>query len=130
MLSTRTFSFLLLFFATISASSVWAQSGGNSTSVTGTVLDPSGAVVPSATVEIHNPVSQFERSTTTDSKGNFSIPNVPFNPYHLSVSAQGFAPYTQDVDVRSLVPLNLKVNLQIGASATVVTVESGGDLVE
>jgi carboxypeptidase family protein len=67
MLSTRTFSFLLLFFATISASSVWAQSGGNSTSVTGTVLDPSGAVVPNATVEIHNPVSQFERSTTTDS---------------------------------------------------------------
>jgi hypothetical protein len=130
MLSTRSFSFLLLFFATISASAVWAQSGGNSTSVTGTVLDPSGAVVPNATVEIHNPVSQFQRSTATDSNGNFSIPNVPFNPYHLSVSAQGFASYAQDVDVRSLVPLNLKVNLQVGTSATVVTVESGGDLVE
>ena len=34
-----------------------AQSGGNATSVTETVVDPSGAVVPSATVEIHNPVS-------------------------------------------------------------------------
>ena len=43
---------------------VQAQSG-NSTSVGGTVLDPSGAVVPNATVEIRNPVSQFERTVTT-----------------------------------------------------------------
>jgi Carboxypeptidase regulatory-like domain/TonB-dependent Receptor Plug Domain len=132
MLSIRTVSFflvLLLLFVLVSLSS-FAQSGGNSTSVTGTVLDPSGAVVPDATVEIHNSVSQFSRSTTTDSKGNFTIPNVPFNPYHLGVSAAGFAPYAQDVDVRSLVPLNVKVGLKVGASSEVVTVESGGDLIE
>jgi hypothetical protein len=108
----------------------YAQSGGNSTSVTGTVVDPSGAVVPNATVEIHNPVSQFDRSTATDSKGNFSILNVPFNPYHLSVSAAGFAPYSQDIDVRSLVPLSVKANLKVTASSEVVMVEGGGDLIE
>jgi hypothetical protein len=108
----------------------YAQSGGNSTSVTGTVSDPSGAVVPNATVEIHNPVSQFSRSTTTDDKGNFSIPNVPFNPYHLSVSAPGFASHAQDIDVRSLVPLNVKVALKVSGSSEVVTVESGTDLIE
>jgi hypothetical protein len=37
----------------------YAQSGGSSTSITGTVADPSGAVVANATVEIHNPVSGF-----------------------------------------------------------------------
>src|SRR6202521_720971 len=84
-----------------------AQSGGNATSVTGTVVDPSGAVVPSATVEIHNPVSGFDRITSTDASGRFSIPNVPFNPHHLSVTGQGFASYAQDVDVRSGVPLNI-----------------------
>ncbi len=106
------------------------QSGGNSTSVTGTVLDPSGAVVPGARVQIHNPVSQFDRSTTTDSKGNFTISNVPFNPYHMSITAEGFAPYAQDIDVRSLVPLNVTASLKVTASSEVVTVESGTDLIE
>lgn len=111
--------------------SAYPQAGGNSTSVTGVVLDPSGAVVPNATVTIHNPVSQFNRSTTTDNNGNFSIPNVPFNPYHVSVSAAGFAPYAQDIDVRSLVPLNVKMNLKVTASSEVVNVEGeGGDLIE
>jgi hypothetical protein len=132
MLSIRRLAFLFAFVSWIGLSGVplLAQSGGNSTSVTGTVLDPSGAVVPNATVEVHNAVSQFNRSTETDSKGNFSIPNVPFNPYHLSVSAPGFGPYAQDIDVRSLVPLNLKVNLAVSGSSEVVTVESGGDLIE
>jgi carboxypeptidase family protein len=70
-----------------------AQSG-SSTSVSGTVLDPSGAVVPNATVEIRNPVSAFDRTTPTDSAGQFTIPNVPFNPYHLKVTAPGFAAYS------------------------------------
>jgi hypothetical protein len=108
----------------------YAQSGGNSTSVTGTVSDPSGAVVPNATVEIHNPVSAFSRITTTDSAGKFSIPNVPFNPYHITVTATGFAPYSQDIDVRSLVPLTVNINLKVEGASTEVTVESGSDLVE
>ena len=93
-----------------------AQTSGNS-SLSGVVSDPTGAVVPGATVEIHNPVSQFSRSTTTDGEGQFSFTNIPFNPYHLSVTAKGFGAYSQDVDVRSAVPLNLKVALQIQGSA-------------
>src|SRR4029077_15921014 len=94
-------AFILMFYLGLGLDAN-AQVGGNSTSVTGTVSDPSGAVVPDATVGIHNPVSAFGRSTTTDAAGKFSIPNVPFNPYHMSISATGFAPYAQDVDVRSL----------------------------
>ena len=118
------------FFCLVLSLGAYAQSGGNSTSVTGTVTDPSGAVVANATVEIHNPVSGFSRSTNTDNAGKFSIPNVPFNPYHLAVTGQGFAPHAQDVDVRSLVPLNVTISLQVAGSSTVVTVESGSDLVE
>jgi Carboxypeptidase regulatory-like domain/TonB-dependent Receptor Plug Domain len=108
----------------------YAQSGGNSTSVTGTVFDPSGAVVPSATVEIHNPVSGFDRTVTTNASGNFSIPNVPFNPYHLNVSSQGFAPYAQDIDVRSVVPVNLNVKLKVESTETVTVESSAEDLLE
>jgi len=107
-----------------------AQSGGNSTSVTGTVLDPSGAVVPNAMVEIHNPVSQFSRTTVTDSSGKFSIPNVPFNPYHVSVTGSGFAPYAQDIEVRSVVPVNVSIVLKVAGSSESVTVEAAGDLLE
>jgi Carboxypeptidase regulatory-like domain/TonB-dependent Receptor Plug Domain len=103
----------------------------NYTSVQGTVVDPTGAVVPGAAVEIRNPVSHFERTTTTDDSGAFSVPNVPFNPYHMTVSHSGFASYTQDIEPRSPVPLNLKITLPLATTAETVTVESNGaDLVE
>src|SRR5208282_3173669 len=114
----------------LSVGSANAQSGGGSGSLNGTVLDPSGAVVASATVEIHNPVSRYDRTTTTDGKGNFSFSNVPFNPYHMTVTAAGFAQTAQDVEVRSVVPASVKVTLEVTASSTTVTVEAGADLVE
>ncbi|MGO9344925.1 MAG: carboxypeptidase regulatory-like domain-containing protein, partial [Terriglobales bacterium] len=107
-----------------------AQSGGSSGSINGTVLDPSGAVVPNAGVEIHQAVSGYDRTTTTDSKGNFTFPNVPFNPYHMTVTAAGFAQYAQDVEIRSVVPASVKVSLQVSGTSTTVSVESAGDLVE
>ena len=107
-----------------------AQSGGSSSSISGTVLDPSGAVVANAMVEIRNAVSGFDRTTITDGNGKFNFPNVPFNPYHMTVTASGFARSAQDVEVRSAVPVNLNVSLTVVGSSDTVTVEAGGDLVE
>jgi hypothetical protein len=120
-------TFVVVFCLAIGLDAV-AQS--NSASISGTVVDPSGAVVANAVVEVHNPVSHFDRSATTDSSGRFSVPNVPFNPYHLSVTGAGFAPYAQDVEVRSVVPLDVKIGLKVAGSSESVTVEAGGDLVE
>ena len=109
----------------------YGQSAGNSGSVTGTVVDSTGAVVAKARVEIQNPVSGFDRSALTDSSGRFEFTNVPFNPYHLTVTAEGFASYVQDVEPRSSVPVTVSVKLQIAGSTTSVTVEAeGGDLIE
>ncbi len=106
-----------------------AQSG--SSSISGTVADPSGAVVANATVELKNPVSGFSRTVTTDAAGKFSIVNVPFNPYHMSVNAQGFSPYVSDVDVQSGVPVTVNITLRVNTSMESVTVEAnGGDLIE
>ncbi|HEY1678601.1 MAG TPA: TonB-dependent receptor [Candidatus Sulfotelmatobacter sp.] len=108
-----------------------AQSVGNSGSVSGTVTDPTGAVIPNAKVEIRNPVSGFDRSTVTDSAGKFEITNIPFNPYHLTVSAEGFGAYVQDIETRSSVPVAVPIKLQVTGDRTVVTVEEkGGDLIE
>src|SRR5580692_515422 len=124
------FVLLCLFVSSLSGI-VRAQGVGNSASITGTVLDPVGAVVPKATVEIHNVVSGLDRSTTTDNMGNFSFVNVPYNPYHLSVNVTGFASYAQDVDVRSSITSNLKINLSLAGQVSNVTVEAtAGDLIE
>ena len=114
----------------LAASELRAQTG-NSGSIEGVVKDPSGAVIAGATVEIMNPVSGYTRTASTGTDGAFSFGNVPFNPYHLTVTEQGFKSYTQDVDVRSSVPVAAQISLQLGAASTSVTVEaSGGDLVE
>jgi hypothetical protein len=107
-----------------------ALTGVQAQSISGTVVDPTGAVVSNATVEIHNPVSRYDRSITTDASGKFNFTNVPFNPYHLKVTATGFAAYAQDVEIRSSIPIEVPIKLQVAGSATTVTVEAGADLVE
>ena len=105
----------------------WAQSG----SIVGTVNDPSGAAITTATVEIRDVVSGYERSTNTAADGSFHFTNIPFNGYHMTVTAAGFATQNQDVEVRSTVPVSVQVPLKIVTNATTVTVESNGaDLVE
>ncbi len=127
--------FGILMFAFLAAGA-WLFAGvaqaqtGNSSTITGTVVDPSGGIVAKAAVTIHDPVSGYERSATTDSSGNFTFSNVPFNPYHLTVTAAGFAPYAQDVLIRSSVPVSLKISLGLSAVSATVTVEAGEDLLE
>lgn len=110
---------------------IFTAVGAQAQSINGTVVDPTGAVIPTATVEIHNPVSHYDQSTTTDSSGHFSFTNVPFNPYHLSVNAPGFTPYARDVEIRSNVPLEVPIKLQVTGSSTTVDVEAtASDLLE
>src|SRR3954470_24594253 len=61
------------------------QAAGNAGTITGVVTDPSGAVVPNATVTLSNAVSGFSRNATTDPTGAYTLSNIPFNTYRLSV---------------------------------------------
>jgi hypothetical protein len=122
----KKFSALAAFF--VLAALAVAQSGSGT--VRGSILDPSGGVIKGATVEIHNPVSQYGQTTQTDAEGKFAFDNVPFNNYHVSASAQGFMPARQDLNIRSTVPIDMKLSLKLGTSIETVTVTEGGDLVE
>jgi Carboxypeptidase regulatory-like domain len=118
------FSLLVMVFSA-------AGQNGNAGSIEGVAKDPSGGAVVNATVEIQNPVTGYTRTIATGADGSFRFTNVPFNPYHLTVTAPGFEMFTKDVDVRSSVPANVQVTLKVGTAVTSVTVEaSGGDLVE
>ena len=62
---------------------------------TGSVLDPSGAAIIGATVEIQNPVSHYQQSVLTNAQGNFEFDNIPYNNYHASAtSKQSAASYS------------------------------------
>lgn len=106
----------------------WAQSSGT---IEGSVKDPSGAAIVGATVDIANPVTEYTRTTTTSEDGTFRFTNVPFNPYHMTVTAPGFANLAQDVEVRSTVPIRADVSLKVSTEVTSITVEGKGqDLIE
>jgi hypothetical protein len=124
------YSRVFLLFAVAAGIQVSAFSQTNAGSVQGLVTDGTGAVIPGARVTIENPVSGLSRETTSDASGHYQFVNLPFNPYHLVISANGFASISQDVDVRSAIAQTLTTKLQIGAASTTVTVEGIGDLVE
>ena len=105
--------------------------GGNAGTIHGTVTDLSGAVIPNATIHLSNQVSGLNRTGTSNATGQFEFSNVPFNSYQITITAPGFSKLTQNVDIRSVVGVNLTLPLQVGeASSTTVTVEAGGDLIE
>jgi hypothetical protein len=107
------------------------QSAGNAGTVTGLVTDPSDLVVANASVTLSNAISGFTRTVITDNFGAFTITNIPFNTYRLTVIASTLAPATQTVDVQSFVPVTLKTTLKVASASTTVEVTaSGGDLIE
>jgi hypothetical protein len=112
------------------AVAAYGAQGGNAGSIRGTVTDPSGAVIPGATVHLKNAVSGLDRTIASDATGQFEIDNVPFNNYELTVSAPGFTAMSQSFVLRSSVGQTLKLVMQVAAANSTVTVEASGDLVE
>ena len=129
------FAFHLALLLAITAGTVQtlsAQSLGSAGTVTGVVADPNGAVVPNASVTIANPVTGYTRTVNTGSDGSFRFTDVPPNTYSLGVSASGFNAAQQRLEVRTSVPISLKIPLAVGGATETVTVTSGGasDVVE
>ncbi|MDX6694502.1 MAG: hypothetical protein QOF02_2105 [Blastocatellia bacterium] len=117
---------LVLLLAIISASNTHAraQALGGAGTVSGVVTDPNGAVVPSASINIANPVTGYTRTTKTDAEGAFRFDNVPPNNYQLSVTAEGFTTAAQSLTVRTSVPISLKIPLTLSGANASVTIES------
>jgi len=110
---------------------ILAQSLGNAGTIEGTVVDPSGSVVPKAAVRVHNVLTGYQQSTTTGADGSFRLSNIPPNPYHLEITASGFEVFAEDVTIRNSVPVQLKATLALAGSKTTVQVEGGSaDMVE
>src|SRR2546425_890973 len=117
---------ILLFFLSLGISAfLRAQSLGNAGTVEGTVVDPSGAVVVGADVTLRNRVTGYTQSAKSASDGSFKLLNIPPNPYHLEVKASGFSDFSQDVTIRSSVPIQIKAALTLAGTSATVHVEAG-----
>src|SRR3954469_9827006 len=102
-----------------------AQAQISTASLNGTVTDPSGALIPGATVSLKNVSTNVERTTTTNAAGNYVLVNINPGRYTLTVHKDGFSTVTQpefalEVNQTS----TLDVNLHVGSAVETVTVEA------
>jgi outer membrane receptor protein involved in Fe transport len=97
--------------------------------VIGLVTDPSHARVANALVILQNPLTGSSRRETSDNHGRFEFENVAYGSYVLRVEARGFHPAVQQVIIRSNVPQQVAVELQLMATEEAVTVRAAPDIV-
>ncbi len=96
--------------------------------ITGTVTDASGAVVPNADVVLANASSGDVRKSTTNSDGYYSFSSVPAGTYTLTIDAAGFnKSETSGIQLVGAATLNFNFSMQVGSSKTEVEVTSAAD---
>ena len=116
----------LVFALSILVACVPASFAQNTASLTGTVTDKTGAVIPKATVNVTNKTIGIDRTVTTNSEGAYLIPGLTAGQYDLTVAAPGFETY-QSKGITLVVSENARVNviLTVGEVNTKVTIEGG-----
>jgi len=126
MFSTLSAGFLLA--ATGSAA---AQAGTAAAALTGTVRDPSGAVLPGASIVLTNTKTGIKQESASNATGNYRIANVTPGTYTVSVSKSGFATAKSaafDLSVNQTADLNF--TLQLGTADSTIDVTAGGVEIE
>jgi hypothetical protein len=96
----------------------------------GVVLDPQGQMVPGANVHLTKTLTGLERVTVSNEAGAFQLANIPLDTYELRVELDGFAPYTRRIDLRTSVPVEIDVVLQLATQVSTVTVTPEPALVD
>ncbi|HTK25432.1 MAG TPA: TonB-dependent receptor [Pyrinomonadaceae bacterium] len=126
-IGARALLFVSIIF--LSAGSALAQAQASTADLSGTVVDPNGAVVAGATVTARNSATGIERTVTTTSDGTYQIIGLPPGEYQITAEAATFKKVVIS-PVRLTVgqSANLAVKMEIGAADAVVNVS--GDSVE
>lgn len=100
---------------------LWSQ--GATGSVTGLVLDPSGAAVPAAAVTLRNQATSIEQRTDTTDSGVYTFASVPIGRYELTVEAPGFSRYVAaDVRVEAASATRVDARLSLATEVELVRV--------
>src|SRR5258708_2448814 len=93
-------------------------------SITGTVFDPSGAVVPNAQITVTDDSTAASFTARSSAEGTFTIPGLPFGTYAVRIVATGFRQWeTTKVQVVTAQESSVRATLVVGGTNEVVTVE-------
>ena len=112
--------FLMVFFAF--ALSAYAQENAT---ITGTVTDSTGAVVPNVTITLTNPATNQARETQSNASGTYVFDNLSIGNFNLSASAPGFEHFTEtNIIVNVAQTLKEDVTLVVGSAGQTVTVQA------
>lgn len=122
--------YFALWLTLASVASACAQETINNASLSGQVLDPSGAVVQTATVSVRSDSTGVTNTTQTDTAGRFRFPYLQVGPYHLSVHSAGFADSSQPVNLTLGAAFDVPVKLQIPTAQTIDTVSDAAPVLE
>jgi hypothetical protein len=99
--------------------------------VVGTIIDPAGAGVSNARVELKNQDTGATYSSTSDTRGQYSIAGMPPGRYDFSVASPGFKKFVRPgVNVQPRETVRLDSALQVGAAAESVTVTAEASLLK
>jgi hypothetical protein len=98
--------------------------------LSGTVLDPSGAALPGATVTVQNELTTYKRDATTNSAGEYLFPVLPVGTYQITVTMTGFDTYIQKgIALQVDKSASLSVQMKLGSVAQQVTVNADASMV-
>src|SRR5215468_11735234 len=122
------YSAIALLISVLGCANVWAQATAQ---ISGTVKDPSGAVLPGADVTATQTETGIVRSTVSNETGSYVIPTLPLGPYKLEVSLPGFRTFVQ-AGIVLQVNSNPTINaaLEVGQKSELVEVQANAALVE
>ena len=116
-----TFSALIGFLLLVIPIPVHAQ--GQPARMHGEVIDPTGAVIPNASIVIKNSATGQTTQATSDGVGSYSVKNLPAGRYTIQVNEKGFAKYSNDVELTAGQDLRMNFVLQVQAEEQIVDVE-------
>lgn len=114
----------------IASSALCSQASGTGGTVEGTVVDPTGALVADAGVTLSNSATNYSQMQKTGPDGTVRFNNVPFNSYHLDVTVSGFQTALKDLQVRTPVPVQFKIQLALASATETVNVQATPDTIE
>jgi len=123
---------LALLTALFCAASTFARAQGATTqTLSGTVVDASGAVIPGADVVAKHSGTGVESTAVSNSEGIFSIPSLPIGTYTVTVTLQGFKTVIiQNVVLTSGAGANVKAVMEVGGVSEQVTVSSSSEVIQ
>lgn len=113
------------------ASVMFAQTEAINGSIRGRITDPSGAAIPSASVEAVNTNTGYTRTVATNSDGYFVLPNLPLGPYNITVTKEGFEVHRRTgITLEAGTEAVIDGQLAVGATSTTVEVTAGAPVIE